>query len=292
MSHYSTLKGLGRAIAYFPQLGIHLGNPLAGIFLSQLIYWHDKTDNELGVYKTSEEWLMETGLTYRQQATARTLLKNLGILSETEKRLEHKLYFKLNIQAFDLWFENCINSDQINMEKESNSRTADDAFPERRIRNSGEYESAIRGDTNAQFVTTENTTKNTTDINTHSNAHAENQNMDSWTPDLEQLAFALKTTKYSQRVSEILGMVDFQFHLGNFNAHHENNHQITNNQKLRKFAQWIFQEFEKQLAKAEREATKTKNHTTEKQNSRNVNDAWGEVQQYAPASDIDCGGLL
>lgn len=50
MSHYSTLKGRGRAIAYFPQLGIHLGNPLAGIFLSQLVYWHDKTDCELGVY--------------------------------------------------------------------------------------------------------------------------------------------------------------------------------------------------------------------------------------------------
>ncbi|NWK73764.1 hypothetical protein HYG93_05560 [Acinetobacter sp. SwsAc6] len=170
MSHYSTLKGLGRAIAYFPQLGIYLGNPLAGIFLSQLIYWHDKTDNELGVYKTAEEWLMETGLTYRHQTTARTLLKNLGILSETEKRLEHKLYFKLNIQAFDLWFEGCINSDQISKEKESNSRNTDDAFPERRIRNSGEYESAFRGDTDAQFVPTEITT----DINTHKNAPAEN----------------------------------------------------------------------------------------------------------------------
>ena len=67
MSHYSTLKGLGRAIAYFPQLGIYLGNPLAGIFLSQLVYWHDKTDCELGVYKTSEEWHKETGLTYSHQ---------------------------------------------------------------------------------------------------------------------------------------------------------------------------------------------------------------------------------
>lgn len=128
--------------------------------------------------------------------------------------------------------------------------------------------------------------------NTHTNAQADFSESDHWKPDLEQLAIALRTTKYSQRVSEILGMEDFQFHLGNFNTHHENNHQLTDNQKLRKFAQWIFQEFEKQLAKAEREATKTKNHTTEKQNSRNVNDAWGEVQQYAPASDIDCGGLL
>ena len=121
--------------------------------------------------------------------------------------------------------------------------------------------------------------------NTHTNAQADFSESDHWKPDLEQLAIALRTTKYSQRVSEILGMEDFQFHLGNFNTHHENNHQLTDNQKLRKFAQWIFQEFEKQLAKTEREAKKSTGRIPEKQNSRNVNDAWGEVQQYAPASD-------
>lgn len=121
--------------------------------------------------------------------------------------------------------------------------------------------------------------------NTHTNAQANFSESDHWKPDLEQLAIALRTTKYSQRVSEILGMEDFQFHLGNFNTHHENNHQLTDNQKLRKFAQWIFQEFEKQLAKTEREAKKSTGRIPEKQNSRNVNDAWGEVQHYAPASD-------
>ncbi|MGE8653798.1 MAG: hypothetical protein ACN6NV_08655 [Acinetobacter gandensis] len=121
--------------------------------------------------------------------------------------------------------------------------------------------------------------------NTHTNAQEDFSESDHWKPDLEQLAIALKTTKYSQRVSEILGMEDFQFHLGNFNTHHENNHQLTDNQKLRKFAQWIFQEFEKQLAKTEREAKKSTGRIPEKQTSRNVNDAWGEVQHYAPASD-------
>ncbi|WP_180173598.1 hypothetical protein [Acinetobacter sp. YH01024] len=121
--------------------------------------------------------------------------------------------------------------------------------------------------------------------NTHTNAQADFSGSDHWKPDLEQLAIALRTTKYSQRVSEILSMEDFQFHLGNFNTHHENNHQLTDNQKLRKFAQWIFQEFEKQLAKAEREVKKSTGRISAKQNSRNVNDAWGEVQQYAPASD-------
>ena len=120
--------------------------------------------------------------------------------------------------------------------------------------------------------------------NTHTNTGAENSN--SWNPDLEQLDAILKTTKHSQRVSEILSMEDFKFHLGNFNTHHENNHQITDNQKHRKFAQWIIQEFEKQLAKTEREAKKTSGRSLPEKPSRNVNDAWkhipvfqGEVEQ-------------
>lgn len=114
--------------------------------------------------------------------------------------------------------------------------------------------------------------------NTHTNTGAENSN--SWNPDLEQLDAILKTTKHSQRVSEILSMEDFKFHLGNFNTHHENNHQITDNQKHRKFAQWIIQEFEKQLAKTEREAKKTSGCLLPEKQSRNVNDAWKDIPVF------------
>ncbi|MBJ8474371.1 hypothetical protein I6M75_04820 [Acinetobacter bereziniae] len=75
--------------------------------------------------------------------------------------------------------------------------------------------------------------------------------------------------------------------MGNFNAHWENKIDLTENQRTRKFAAWLVQEFEKHLTKIERsekQPTKTP--------SRNVNDAWGEVQQYKPASDIDCEGLI
>lgn len=106
---------------------------------------------------------------------------------------------------------------------------------------------------------------------------------DSWKPNLDLLSSILKTTKHSQRVSEILGMVDFEFHLGNFNAHWENKIDLTENQKTRKFVSWITQEFEKS-----QRVSKAKPATP----NRNVNDAWGAEQQYAPASDIDCGDLL
>lgn len=114
--------------------------------------------------------------------------------------------------------------------------------------------------------------------NTHTNAGEENSNVESWNPNLETLSSILKTTKHSQRVPEILSMEDFKFHLGNFNTHHENNHQITDNQKLRKFAQWIMKEFDEQLAKSERESkSQFGNNASGKQKTqvnRNVNDAW------------------
>ncbi len=197
MSHYSTLKGLGRAIAYFPQLGIHLGNPLAGIFLSQLVYWHDKTDCELGVYKTSEEWQKETGLTYSHQKTARKLLKELGILSETEKRLEHKLYFKLNTEKFDEWFEKCVNSDQNRESKMVNSRTLNPSFGDEQKHHSGVKESFDRGEAKSASVihniTTEITTESEEGKNPltpeqpNSEKNSVEHTLKIWTPDLHSL---------------------------------------------------------------------------------------------------------
>lgn len=268
MSHILSLRGTGQPIAYFPKLGKYIGCVKAGIFLGQMVFWSDKTDNPLGVYKTSEQIEEETGLSYREQANARKKLVALGLISETYKRLDHRLYFKFNEERFDEWL-----TEMILANSQSVSSPTD--------------ESAVREQTKAQFVPTENTTENTTDINTHPNAQAETQNQD-WNPNLEQLATALRTTKYSHRVSEILGMEDFQFHLGNFNAHHEKNHQISDNQKLRKFAQWIFQEFEKSLEKAERKNKQTSGYSrSEKQNSNlDVNTAWNNqpVQQHAPVN--------
>ena len=106
---------------------------------------------------------------------------------------------------------------------------------------------------------------------------------DAWKPNLDLLTSILRTTKYSQRVSEILGMVDFEFHLGNFNAHWEDKITLTENQKTRKFVAWLIQEFERA-----QKSIKAKSSTP----NRNVNDAWGVEQHYAPAGDIDCEGMI
>lgn len=122
--------------------------------------------------------------------------------------------------------------------------------------------------------------------NTHTNTQEENSDAQVWNPNLETLSSILKTTKHSHRVSEILGLEDFQFHLGNFNTHHEKNFQLTDNQKHRKFAQWIIQEFEKTLEKAERKNNHPSGYTrSEKPNSNlDVNTAWADQasQYHAP----------
>ena len=122
--------------------------------------------------------------------------------------------------------------------------------------------------------------------NTHTNAQEENSDAQVWNPNLETLSSILKTTKHSHRVSEILSLEDFQFHLGNFNTHHEKNFKLTDNQKHRKFAQWIIQEFERVLEKAERKNKQSSGYTrSEKPNSNlDVNTAWADQasQYHAP----------
>lgn len=106
MSHYLTLKKIGQAVAYYPNLTKKLGNVNASILLSQFIYWHDKTEHPLGVYKTQDEIKAETGLGRKEQETGRKVLRELGLITETYKRTEHKLYFLFHPNVFDEWFEN------------------------------------------------------------------------------------------------------------------------------------------------------------------------------------------
>ena len=106
MSHYLTLKKIGQAVAYYPNLTKKLGNVNASILLSQFIYWHDKTEHPLGVYKTQDEIKAETGLSRKEQETGRKVLRELGLITETYKRTEHKLYFLFHPDVFDEWFNN------------------------------------------------------------------------------------------------------------------------------------------------------------------------------------------
>lgn len=66
------------------------------LMLSQLVYWSSRTKKKDGwIYKTHQEWTQETGLTRREQDTARKTLKSLGFLTEKKQGVPCKVYFKV-----------------------------------------------------------------------------------------------------------------------------------------------------------------------------------------------------
>ena len=101
MSPLDTLRIVSQPIAYYPALAKHVGGITTAIFLGQLIYWDGKGESDLGTHKTSEEWEAETGLSYREQTGARKNLRALGLLIETHQRLKHRIYYRLNHEAFN-----------------------------------------------------------------------------------------------------------------------------------------------------------------------------------------------
>ncbi|MBG3014546.1 replication protein [Proteus faecis] len=156
------LLDFGRPVAYFPGLVKRLGSVNAVIFFSQIFYWQDKADSKLGVYKTSEEIESETGLSYREQLTARKHLVSRGILIETNKRLEHKIYYLIDCEKLD-----CVMSQPIENTPNAQSATGESHngdFTEQQNERPRQDKTDGGDETNPQFDPTEITTYITTDI--------------------------------------------------------------------------------------------------------------------------------
>jgi hypothetical protein len=66
------------------------------LMLSQAVYWSTRTkDNDGWFWKTADEWEEETGLTRREQETARKRLTKLGILEEKKMGVPCRMYFRI-----------------------------------------------------------------------------------------------------------------------------------------------------------------------------------------------------
>lgn len=156
-----SLRVAGRPIAYYPKLAKPLGSVNASILFSHFFYWHDKTQHELGIYRTAEEIELETGLTVQEQRTARDKLKKRGVLIETEKRIEHRIYYKLDLDAFDdLMLQHSGNAESTAPKCNINS-------PELQNQHSGSEESTA-------VIRTEDLTEDLT-VNTYLPAEAETE---------------------------------------------------------------------------------------------------------------------
>lgn len=98
----SMLNLLDRPIAFnrtFVDLGIGITGAL---MLSQCVYWSTRTKNSEGwFYKTQAEWTEETGMTRREQETARKKLTSKGYLEEARRGVPCKTYYRLDRDALE-----------------------------------------------------------------------------------------------------------------------------------------------------------------------------------------------
>jgi hypothetical protein len=85
-----------RIVGYSPDLARVVGGATIGLFLSQLLFLSDKGANPDGwVYKSEAEMGKETGLTKREQQTARRKLLSLGVIAIMRGGWKNTYHFKV-----------------------------------------------------------------------------------------------------------------------------------------------------------------------------------------------------
>jgi hypothetical protein len=85
-----------RTVGYSPDLARVVGGATTGLFLSQLLFLSDKGHNPDGwVYKSEQEMGRETGLTKREQQTARRKLLSLGVIAIMRGGWKNTYHFKV-----------------------------------------------------------------------------------------------------------------------------------------------------------------------------------------------------
>jgi hypothetical protein len=97
-SHRQKVKDLlpNRTVGYSPDLARAVGGATIGLFLSQLLFLSDKGANPEGwIYKSEAEMGRETGLTKREQQTARRKLLALGVIAIERRGFKFTYHFKI-----------------------------------------------------------------------------------------------------------------------------------------------------------------------------------------------------
>lgn len=170
MSLMSSLSYVGRPVAYYPMLARFFNSVNAAILFAQLHYWLERTTNDLGVYKTADELTEETGLSYREQATARKVLKDGRYLIETPRRLEHRIYYKLDAEVVNASYEQFLKAQVPNDENAVREKRKAQAGANTK-RTPGQNKTAPGEPTKAQSdKSTETTAETTADDSTGADA--------------------------------------------------------------------------------------------------------------------------
>jgi hypothetical protein len=107
-----------RPVAYHRLLAIAGGTVSSGVFLSQLIYWSERTDDPNGwVYKTIDDWWDETALGRYELQTIRKALVKENLIEEKLAGVPARLYYKLNWDALGGALSKAIRTHQEHLSK-------------------------------------------------------------------------------------------------------------------------------------------------------------------------------
>lgn len=105
------LIDVGQPVPYYPTLSKVVGGIKPCILLCRLAWWSGlQHDVDGWIYKTQDEIEDETGLTAKEQVSAREELKHLELLEEKEDRLNHKKFYRICSDRLDeLWEQNRVS---------------------------------------------------------------------------------------------------------------------------------------------------------------------------------------
>ena len=114
---------LKRPIAYNPIIAKALGSVKLGILWSQMYYWSDRTNDKDGwIYKTQNEVFEETGLSRKEQETARKIGNKLGVLESEVRGVPPKVNFRVDIDKTIELIEKYIDKDGLEVNQNNVSK--------------------------------------------------------------------------------------------------------------------------------------------------------------------------
>jgi|GEM_PF-2670960 len=120
MSLVANIQGLGKYVAYYPNLNHITGNVLASILLHELIFQTQYQADPAGV-SIKEIKLMElTGFSQKELRSARARLASKGLTVETAKGLPKRNFYRVNSEVVDsLWSEyQCTHLSAVSLARE------------------------------------------------------------------------------------------------------------------------------------------------------------------------------
>lgn len=189
---------LDRSIAFqrpFVALGVGVTGAL---MLSQAIYWSKRTKNpDRWFYKTQAEWEEETGMSRREQETARRKLKELGLIEEMKRGIPCRVFFRVDHLA--LYERLCAHINQVRM--------AESAEQDAHISQTSMAESAKLDCTNAPSSSARNSQSNTESTeSTSESTYRGPQEFSSPLPaETRQVADSIPYEKIRELYNQILG---------------------------------------------------------------------------------------